>query len=159
MDLNGDVLNLIFSFTQNPKCIIVCKNWYNIIIKKSLKCLNCNKIIKYYNYKKLWITESGNLLCHTEPYYLNIPDDYFKPRLFEQQFYVMSRIFAVFSNKFERRQRLQDLEMLSNIKGYNLFIKLFGIKIDMCCEVRFDILSYINILILLVIIIIAYTYA
>ncbi len=63
MNLNDDVLNLILSFTQNPECVIVCKIWYNIIIKNSSKCLKCKKIIKMYDYV-IWKTDKGDDLCH-----------------------------------------------------------------------------------------------
>ncbi len=63
MNLNDDVLNLILSFTQNPECVIVCKIWYDIIIKNSSKCLKCKKIIKMYDYV-IWKTDEDDDLCH-----------------------------------------------------------------------------------------------
>ncbi len=63
MFLNDDVLNLILSFTQNPECVLVCKKWYNIIIKNSSICSECKKITKIYDYV-IWKTDEGDDLCH-----------------------------------------------------------------------------------------------
>jgi len=62
-DLNNDVLNLILSKTDNYYCIGVCKQWYDIIIKNSIICETCNKIIKMYD-TVLWITDDDDIVCH-----------------------------------------------------------------------------------------------
>ncbi len=70
MELNDDVLNLILSFTQKPECVIVCKKWYNMVIKNSPKCLNCNKITKMYDYC-IWQTDDDDLVCHMHALHKN----------------------------------------------------------------------------------------
>jgi len=63
MDLNDDMLNLILSKTDNYYCIGVCKQWYDIIIKNSIICETCNKIVKMYD-TVLWITDDNDIVCH-----------------------------------------------------------------------------------------------
>jgi hypothetical protein len=63
MDLNDDVLNLILSKTDNYYCIGVCKQWYDIIIKNSIICETCNKIVKMYD-TVLWISDKSDIVCH-----------------------------------------------------------------------------------------------
>lgn len=80
MSLNEDILNIIFKNTNNYYCAIVCKQWYNIILKNSKICdkctekHGCHKIIQMYD-NELWFTDPLDTVCHG--YYS--PDlDYYK---------------------------------------------------------------------------------
>jgi len=66
--LCDDALNLILKQSENCYCTIVCKKWYDLIIKSSNICSTCNKLIKIYD-MKLWIDEN-NFVCHTEPLFI-----------------------------------------------------------------------------------------
>lgn len=73
MDINNilynDVLNIILEQSENCYCTIVCKRWYNLIIKKSNTCEVCGKIIKMYTIN-LWCTVNEDSMCHTKPLFI-----------------------------------------------------------------------------------------
>jgi hypothetical protein len=58
-----DLLNYIFQYTDNFNITLVCKQWYNIVLKNSVICDSCNKIVKMYD-KDLWITDTYDDVCH-----------------------------------------------------------------------------------------------
>lgn len=57
-----DILNIIFNYSNNYSCGIVCKKWLAIILKKSEICCTCKKIVKMYD-NTLWFTYDTNI-CH-----------------------------------------------------------------------------------------------
>jgi hypothetical protein len=64
MDLPTDIWNLIFQEADDYHCLIVCKSWYDTIIKKCEICEKCNKIVKMYD-TILWISdEKHDIVCH-----------------------------------------------------------------------------------------------
>jgi hypothetical protein len=60
---NHDVLGLIYDFTNNDNCMLVCKEWQNIILKNALICIRCNKLYKIFGTTQ-WITDDEDPICH-----------------------------------------------------------------------------------------------
>ncbi len=71
MNLNDDVLGVIFSYINSPEIILVCKEWYNIIIKNSSICQKCKKITKLYD-NIIWQTHVEDINCHMYNYQTKI---------------------------------------------------------------------------------------
>ncbi len=67
MNLNDDVLGIIFSYIKSPDIILVCKEWYNIIIKNSPICSKCKKITKLYDHI-IWKSDIEDINCHMYNY-------------------------------------------------------------------------------------------
>ncbi len=61
--LCDDVLNIVFFESNNPNCILVCKQWYNTILKSSKICVNCNKITQIYD-NVMWSSDNDDDNCH-----------------------------------------------------------------------------------------------
>lgn len=68
MNLPSDIINLILREAGNHCCVLVCKQWYKIILDNSNYCVNCNKITTYYN-NILLTTDNGDITCHSRPLY------------------------------------------------------------------------------------------
>lgn len=64
MNIIDDIFHLIFEQSNNLICFLVCKKWHNIILKKSVICEDCHKMIKFYN-MELRATLCHNIACHT----------------------------------------------------------------------------------------------
>jgi hypothetical protein len=64
MNLINDTLNIIFRYSHNKNCILVCKLWYDIILQNSIKCKYCNKFTKIYDDDVKIIDDK---ICHS-PY-------------------------------------------------------------------------------------------
>jgi hypothetical protein len=60
---NHDVLGVIYDFTNDEHCTLVCKEWYNIILKNSCQCVKCNKLYKIFGTTH-WITDDEDPICH-----------------------------------------------------------------------------------------------
>lgn len=60
---NHDVLGVIYGHTKNYKCMLVSKEFYNIILKNGKKCTTCNKITKIFNNNE-WTTHNDDVKCH-----------------------------------------------------------------------------------------------
>ena len=60
--LPRDILNKIFSHSDNYYCILVCKLWKEIIFNHIQICGNCNKIIKMYDVE-LWFNLNQFYIC------------------------------------------------------------------------------------------------
>lgn len=60
--MDNFLLYVILKYSDNYNCALVCKKWYNLIVKD--KCGTCNKIT---NFVHLWNTEDGDVNCHTHP--------------------------------------------------------------------------------------------
>ena len=71
MSLIDDTINYILSFTVMHNCSSVCKKWHQLITNNSIRCTQCNKIIKIYD-TELYVTDDYYLECHTHPFYKNI---------------------------------------------------------------------------------------
>jgi hypothetical protein len=59
-----DIINIIISLSGNNNCILVCKQWYNYILKNSQTCTTCNKIVKIYDIE-LYSSDDGDIFCHS----------------------------------------------------------------------------------------------
>ena len=57
MDLINDIFNLVMKYANNYHSIIVCKKWYDIIIKNCVICSTCKKIVKMYE-TDLWTSDN-----------------------------------------------------------------------------------------------------
>src|ERR1700679_2167546 len=64
--LNDDMLGEIIKWTFT-NCTQVCKRWSNIIIKNSVICSTCGKIVKMYD-KQIWLSNRNSKLCHANKY-------------------------------------------------------------------------------------------
>lgn len=67
---HDDILDNIFQFVPNIELVLVCKKWYQIIVKKNNVCEKCNKIIKIYD-KNIWETDECDVDCHMKHSELN----------------------------------------------------------------------------------------
>lgn len=64
MDLPYEILNIILSQSDNYYCLTVCKLWHEIIMKNSVVCDKCGKVVKSYD-NDLWITDIlDRNVCH-----------------------------------------------------------------------------------------------
>ena len=64
--LNDDMLGEIIKWTFQD-CTLVCKRWMNIIMKNSVMCSTCGKIVKMYG-KQIWTTSDKDKFCHMHFY-------------------------------------------------------------------------------------------
>ena len=65
--LNDDMLGEIIKWVL-INCTLVCKRWSNIIIKNSIICSTCGKIVKMYG-KQIWLSRRNSKMCHTIKYF------------------------------------------------------------------------------------------
>ncbi len=158
MNLNDDVLNLILSFTQNPECVLVCKKWYNIIIKNAKLCSKCNKITKMYDYD-IWQTDDDDLVCHMHALHkdtykiLDVEITNILPlkNLFEKMIKLMPKMSAFIhftTNIYNHiaiytiEKRHEFIDETSSVKFFNDFI---GKKKNIVVEINvFELYNFIN---------------
>lgn len=58
-----DLISLIIKTADDYHSLLVCKTWYDIILKNSTICPTCNKVIKMYD-TTLWNTDVDDGFCH-----------------------------------------------------------------------------------------------
>jgi hypothetical protein len=64
------MLDSVFALSKNINCLLVCKLWYDLILKKSCTCVKCKKIIKLFGHV-LWASKQNKSICHTKSLFVN----------------------------------------------------------------------------------------
>jgi hypothetical protein len=125
-----DILGVIYNFADNYNCALVCKEFYNIIVKNSTICKTCNKFTKIFD-KVQWITDetdkhtNGNIICHG--YYKNI-----------EYYSMIKRMLSLHPNFLQAIDRQCFAICLHTLKCNPLTIKYVKNQTEILCNIALD---------------------